>query len=60
MSDQERIDLLAAELAESERLRRQYLGDAVRLSKELATLRDRVDLLTNAIRATADVAGVLR
>ena len=60
MSDQERIDLLAAELAESERLRRQYLADTVRLSKELVTLRDRVDLLTNAIRATADVAGVLR
>jgi len=60
MSDLERIDLLAAELAESERLRRQYLADTVRLSKELATLRDRVDLLTNAIRATADVAGVLR
>ena len=60
MSDQERLDLLAAELAESERLRRQYLADTVRLSKELATLRDRVDLLTNAIRATADVAGVLR
>ena len=60
MSDQERIDLLAAELAESERLRRQNLADKVRLSKELATLRDRIDLLTNAIRATADVAGVLR
>ena len=60
MSDLERIDLLAAELAESERLRRQYLGDNVRLSKEVQQLRDRVDLLTNAIRATADVAGVLR
>ena len=60
MSDQERIDLLAAELAESERLRRQNLADKVRLGKELATLRDRIDLLTNAIRATADVAGVLR
>jgi hypothetical protein len=60
MSEQERIDLLAAELAESERLRRQYLADTVRLSKEVQQLRDRVDLLTNAIRATADVAGVLR
>ncbi len=60
MSDLERIDLLAAELAESERLLRQYIADNVRLSRELATLRNRIDLLTNAIRATADVAGVLR
>ena len=60
MSDLERIDLLAAELAESERKRRQYLVENVRLSKEVRQLRDRIDLLTNAIRATADVAGVLR
>ena len=60
MSKQERIDLLAAELAESERMRRQYLVENVRLSKEVRQLRDRIDLLTNAIRATADVAGVLR